>query len=422
MSRPLTGWQISQRWVPPRRGRESARQPIVAHDAGRSYARLYENLRRGDSHRFIEEAIAKSGGRIGLSSGPSQGPLFLGGEDASGRAFALCVYAFTATGRRIKNRPADEHRFQIRYGSEAHWHTDTHQLGFDPLGSDTTLVLGVHEEAGILIGVDPLIYDPLPMGISIFFKASDVDEARANRWHVWERDNIAESQRGDPRSPAGLETLVSFGSERLLEYVEFERTAQRLGLDPALRYAAAQKAAISGDVSSLHALETQFGLTSKEILDIIEERPRLGVAVRGGVAERHLHKALEDDRFVSNIELGNAEGPPDLIVDISGVTRRISIECKNASPKTYADGTPKVETQKTRASKGDPKSRLYAPSQFDLLAACMFGPTGRWEFRYKRSDRLVRDSQFEDRIAPIQKVDDSWVGSPLEAIRETQHH
>ena len=77
-------------------------------------------------------------------------------------------------------------------------------------------------------------------------------------------------------------------------------------------------------------------------------------------------------------------------------------------PKTYADGTAKVETQKTRASKGDPKSRLYDDSQFDVVAACMYGPLGRWEFRYKRSRQLTRDGNYPDRIAPIQRIDDSW--------------
>ena len=98
--------------------------------------------------------------------------------------------------------------------------------------------------------------------------------------------------------------------------------------------------------------------------------------------------------------------------------RRVTVECKNASPKTYADGTPKVETQKTRASKGDPKSRLYEPSQFDIVAACMFGPWERWEFRYKRSQLLDRDATFPDRIAAIQRIDGTWqqtIGGALHA-------
>jgi hypothetical protein len=41
-------------------------------------------------------------------------------------------------------------------------------------------------------------------------------------------------------------------------------------------------------------------------------------------------------------------------------------------------------------------------------AACMFGPWGRWEFRYKRSELLDRDATFPDRIAAIQRIDGTW--------------
>lgn len=125
----------------------------------------------------------------------------------------------------------------------------------------------------------------------------------------------------------------------------------------------------------LHALEAEFGLSATEILDLIGERPRLGMAVRGGVAERHLEKVLRGDSAVTGVEITTGEGPPDFIVRLP-TGRTLTVECKNASPVTYADGTPNVETQKTRASKGDPKSRLYDPSQFDVVAAASMAPCG----------------------------------------------
>lgn len=94
----------------------------------------------------------------------------------------------------------------------------------------------------------------------------------------------------------------------------------------------------------------------------------------------------------------------------------MTVECKNVSPKKLKDGTPKVETQKTRASKGDPKSRYYEPSQFDVVAACMYGPWRRWEFRYKRSNRLERDRKYPDRIAAIQRIDGSWSSTLFDAL------
>lgn len=75
------------------------------------------------------------------------------------------------------------------------------------------------------MGLDPLLYDPLPMGISVEFKDAEVARARAEGWHVWERDNIAGRRRPQARSPAGLETLVALRPERLIDYVRMEREA-----------------------------------------------------------------------------------------------------------------------------------------------------------------------------------------------------
>lgn len=378
---------------------------------GRSYAQLYERVRRREHHDFVKKAIVRAGGRILAASPPDVAPLFLGIENDREERIAICAYVFLANRRATRNRPQDEHRLQIRYGdvNDPAWRAEVHPVGFDPLAVDVTLVLGAHVEENLLIGLDPLIYDPLPLGISIFFKDVDIAAAKTSGWHVWERDNISGVRRADPRTAFGVETVVALAPERLLDYVRFERTALGLRLDPPLRFRAAEDAGRRrpSQVVGLHALEHEFDLSGEEILDIIRERPRLGMAVRGGVAERHLHRSLNADPEILNVVMGMQEGPPDFFVTLAPKTR-LSVECKNASPVTYADGTPKVETQKTRASKGDPKSRLYDPSQFDVVAACMYGPLQRWEFRYKRSAELERDSKYPDRIAAIQRIDASW--------------
>jgi hypothetical protein len=378
-------------------------------EAGRSYAHSYQGVLRRPHHAFIERAVTLSGGRVLASSGPNRAPLSLGVEGKDGERLGVCAYVFMANRKETRNRPQDEHRLQIRYKdvNNRAWREKEHPVGFDPLGVDVTLVIGAHLDAGLIIGLDPILYDPLPLGISVFFKDAEVDEAARSGWHVWERDNISGVRRQDPRTAFGVETLIALAPDRLLDYVRFERTAQALRLDPPLRFRAAQDAAAPAPPSSLHTLEREFALPGEEILDIIRERPRLGMAVRGGVAERHLHRILEADASVLDLRLGQQEGPPDFFVDLHA-RERVTVECKNASPTTYADGTPKVETQKTRASKGDPKSRLYEPSQFDIVAACMYGPWGRWEFRYKRSELLDRDATFPDRIAAIQRVDSTW--------------
>lgn len=381
----------------------------AVESSGRSYARRYERVRRREHHEFIESAVERSGGRVLFSSGPSEAPLFLGIEDDAGQRTGICAYVFRANHELINNRPPDENRLQIRYGdvNDAAWRTAEHPVGFDPLGVDVTIIVAAHPEADLIIGLDPLLYSSLPLGISVEFKQAEVDAARRSGWHVWERDNVAGRLRKDPRAPLGIETLMAFAPERLLDYVRFERGATALRLDPPLRFRAAVDHAGESAVSGIHALENEFSLSAEEILDIIRERPRLGMAVRGGVAERHLYGVLSADPAVTNLRLGQQEGPPDLFVTMGG-RGEVTVECKNASPRTRKDGTPKVETQKTRTSKGDPRSRYYEPSQFDVVAACMYGPWRRWEFRYKRSDRLIPDARFPERIAAIQYIDEDW--------------
>lgn len=387
-------------------------------ESGRSYPhRLYEPVQRRANHAFVEDAVARSGGRVLVSTGPSTAPLFLGIETAGGERAALCVYALTANSRETKNRPIDEHRLQIRYGdvNDARWRGAPHPVAFDPLGSDVTLLVGTHLEEDLIIGLDPLAYDPLPLGISIEWKDAEVHAAQQSGWHVWERDNMTGVRRVDTRTPQGVETIVAFKPERLGDYIRLERDAQALRLDPALRFRRASSMQQPNSAAGLHALEREFELPAEDILDLIRERPRLGVAVKGGVAERHLEKALEADRQIEWAELDESDGPPDVVAKLERGPE-VSIECKNASPKTYANGTPKVEVQKTRASKGDPASRFYEPSQFDVLAACMYGPAGNWSFKFKLSSELDRLADYPDRIAPMQRIDESWSDSLADAV------
>jgi hypothetical protein len=124
---------------------------------------------------------------------------------------------------------------------------------------------------------------------------------------------------------------------------------------------------------------------------------------------------LEADAEVAQADEGHQEGPPDYFVELVD-GRRVTVECKNASPKLYADGTPKVEVQKTRASQGDPTSRFYTPTSFDMVAACMYGPTGKWTFRYRRSADLVEHTAHRGRIAPLQPITAAWAPSLVEAL------
>lgn len=388
----------------------------MGHPSGRDYFRTY-GAQRATEREAILAAIEAGGGKVLADTGSRAAPIYFSVQEPAGAFEGVLIYVFSANHREITNRPADEHRLQIKYGdiTEA-FRREDHSLGFDPMGIDVTLVLAAHEDGDLFVGLDPFAYDPLPMGIQVGFKAAEVEAARTSGWHVWERENRGGRRRDDPRTAEGIETMIAFEPRRLLDYVAFERHAQTLRLDSALRFRAAERAADQQASVQVHDLERAYGLSALEILEVVSGRPRLGMALRGGIAEHHLGRLLRDDPAVMSSDVGQQEGPPDYWVRLAGEADDVSVECKNASPKTYADGSPKVEVQKTRASRGDPLSRLYGADAFDVLAACLYGPTGHWEFRFKRTVDLERHPDHPEKVAPLQRVDQTWSESLVEAL------
>jgi len=150
-------------------------------------------------------------------------------------------------------------------------------------------------------------------------------------------------------------------------------------------------------------LAKEFDLTSAQIMEMINRRARLGVAVRGGVAEQHLQRLLERSRLIQIVAFLDRDGEPDFEITLAS-GRKLLVECKNASPHRYSNGDAKVEVQKTRASRGDPLSRYYRYEQFDILAACMWAVTKRWEFRFLPSPLLEPLSGAPTRIRPMQPI------------------
>lgn len=379
--------------------------------AGRSYAPAYRlSSSRAGLHARLLAAVGRADSRLLYASEPNLAPVYLGIQTTGDERVGILAYLFTANKVVTAGRPVDEHRLQVRYGGEKSWSALEHPVGRDVAGIDITLVLGVHIDVDLFVGLDPALYDPLPMGISVEFKQADVDAALDSEhgWHVFERDNITGSRRRMPRARDGLETIVLFRPDRFLDYVRLERTASDLGLDPALRFAAASAAeaprrARTRTVASLHGLETQFAMSSAQILEMISQRNRLTVAVRGGVAEHHLAMVLATDPNVVSVEPLDKDGLHDFDVTLTD-GRVVRIECKNCSPTRYANGDMKVEVQKTRATQGDAAGRLYRPEQFDVLAACLYGPTGEWRFVYRRTDQLDRHPRYADRLAPLHHV------------------
>jgi hypothetical protein len=277
------------------------------------------------------------------------------------------------------------------------------------------------------VGLDPFLYDPLPLGISAaYIKDAQVEEVQRRGWLVWERENRAGLRRAAPRTAEGLETLVAFSPSRLLDFAAFERNATALGLDPPLRYAAATDRGIPSPLEDvararLHSLETNFDLSAHDILDIIHTRMRLEVAVKGGVAEHHLERRLGADSAVAHVARMDQDGQPDFAIQMTDGLRLL-VECKNASPERYSNGDIKVEVQKTRATRDDPAGRLYRPDQFDVVAACLYSVTRKWEFRYKRTALMDRHAKHPDRLAATHRVDSTWWSSLRAAIDDERGH
>ncbi len=385
--------------------------------ARRAFGEVYRVRNRVDLHEFLLQAVRASGGRILYTSDPGRAPVYLGVQLGSDERIGMLIYLFRITHNAIRNRPDDEVRGQLRYGSEESWKRK-HPVGRDIAGVDVTMILGVDLAAGVILGLDANLWDPLPMGISFYTKTADIELTQETGWQVWEKNNRAGNKRTEARSPTNLETVVAFTPDRLIDYARLERRATSLHLDPPLRFAAATAMAdraLPDETQSRHVLEQQFALTSEQILDIIGGRNRLSVAVRGGVAEYHLEQQLTGAPGIASVQRLDVDAMHDFDVTLDDGTL-LRVECKNASPKISADGRFKVEVQKTRASKGNPASRFYAVDGFDVVAACLFSPTGRWGFRFGRTADLARHKTYFDRLAPIQPITDDWVGS-LPAIK-----
>ena len=380
----------------------------MADLAGRSYIpKLYRiSSSRTPVVELLLAGIVEGGGRVVSCSFPRRmvAPIFIAAEDKDNHRYGLLAYPFTTTRRATKNRPATEHRFQIRYGDPERVRLEPNPVGHDPAGVDVTLTLAVDPEMQIIVGLDPLVYAQLPMGISGYYRDANATAAKDTGWAWWAREKTrprtAQGEGWD-----GLESMVGFRPDRLLDYARFEALATSLGFDTGLRLSLAEHF-VDGRVDR-HDLEQLFGIDAVTILDIIESNFRLGVAVRGSVAEYHLGNLLADDPCIAGYEPIDQDGMPDFRVWLPD-GRELTIECKNALSETYKDGDAKVETQKTRDSGA---GRKYACNAFDIVAACMFPVTKRWTFKFKWARELAPWSKDNTRIGAIQRIDQTWAGS-----------
>lgn len=365
----------------------------------------------------MTSALTSAGCKIVHSSSVEQAPFVVVFETSGGERMGIVAYAFLATRTPTKNRPADERSFQIKYGSKENYADEnSHELWQDPLGMFTTLLVGIDPKSGLCVSADPIIHSPTKFFIRLEFKDEHAEAALGRGWHAWQR-----IKRSAPIDALRVETLIGVTKERFLDLIRFERAAR--GLDPGNRLilaesqrlilptsrvpAPTQDPAIM-QMASRHPLVKQFGLEPDEIFDLIAGSRRLKMAVRGWVAEEHLRATLAKVPGVTHCERLDDEGGPDLKVGYrSGPL--LTVECKNVARETDRFGNPKIDFQRTRASKGDPCSRYYRPTEFDVVAACLHAVTAQWDFRFALPGELPPHKVCSGRIASNVRVDAQWL-------------
>jgi len=362
---------------------------------------------------WMVQALEGSGCRMLHVSTPDQAPFRLTFETALGERLGIVAYAFLANSRVTKTRPADEHRFQIKYGTKSdRWH----EIWQDPFELYTTLFFGIDLKEGFFVAADPVLHDPTRFFISLEFKAHNVEDLLSSGWTCWER-----TKRDRRHNEYPTEVLVGGTPASFLRLIRLERAAK--GLDPGHRQLLADKLAeeprllrpaLSDNVRVVverpvpHAVAEEFELSQVEILDLIESAPRLKMAVRGWVAESHLHRQLLEVPGVEDCVRLEGEGQADIGLRYQG-SRPLTIECKNVLRQRLANGTIRLDFQRTRASKSDPCSRFYAPDDFDMVAACLHSCTEAWEFRYSPTSSLEPHRNCDGKLDHRVRIDDRWI-------------
>lgn len=385
---------------------------------------------------FIVSALRGAGCRMLFIPPATEAPFRFTFETPVGERLGIIVYAFLANSTLTKNRPADEHRFQVKYGSKKS--SELQPLFHDPYSLYTTLFVGINPQAGFFVAADPWLHSPTKFFISIEFKQHNADAVLEQGWCAWERERDDGNKQGketeDERTKKSLdepvEVMVGGTAEHFLRYVYFERAALRedqgqrhwladnishVSAFPLLPTKAGQDAAPTPTPSNLHVLTQEFDLSAAEVLDLIEKAPRLKMAVRGWVAEEHLYRQLRVVPGVRSCARIEEEGGADVRLRYQG-SRLLELECKNALRKPTAAGLARVDFQRTRASKADPCSRYYRPGDFDIVAACLHALSSQWEYRFVLPSALDEHPRCPGRLWNNVRVDDRWLDDPAQIL------
>ncbi len=176
-----------------------------------------------------------------------------------------------------------------------------------------------------------------------------------------------------------------------------------------------------------HPLEEKWNTSASDILSAIEHGFRSQVDVKGKLAELYLYRRLLElagRGEIKNLVWQDKDGKPDFLLAYKG--RELRVECKNVRSlqKTLGSLLPRVELQKTRNSKQpEEPTRGYKPDEFEVLGACLFNWTGKWEYLFIATRNLERRPKpFERFLQIMQPVplqpEGSWRYDVVDAFKD----
>jgi hypothetical protein len=112
---------------------------------------------------------------------------------------------------------------------------------------------------------------------------------------------------------------------------------------------------------------------------------------------------------IARYEAVDKDGIPDFKIWIPGRSEPIWAECENARNQNYRSGGKvthsAVETQKTRAARGDATTRYYDIDHFQILGVCLGKQTSDWtSFMFISTLNLARHANYPNKLAVMHRV------------------
>ena len=171
--------------------------------------------------------LKAAGCRIIHAPSPTTAPFRITFEAPDGERIGIIAYAFLASNRATKNRPGNEHRFQIKDGSKqvtaapAGSKPKQHELWQDPYGLYTTVLVGINpDRANSLCALCIVLHNPTKFFISLEFKEAEAEQITQTGWFAWERDRFSDEDPvevlagGDARELPSLHPFGAGGTGR----------------------------------------------------------------------------------------------------------------------------------------------------------------------------------------------------------------